>query len=138
MIKKRKTSRRKAPKRAAKKATRRKAPKRAAKKTTRRKASKKTVRKKTAKKRKTSGKRKASGLTKLTYSVSSDLAEVVGSGQKTRPQIVKHLWAYIKKHGCQHKTNRRMIVPDSKLSKVLGKNPIDMLKLAGCISKHIK
>ncbi len=125
MVKKRKTTRRKAPK------------KRASKKTIRRKASKRTATRKTSRK-KTSKKRKASGLTKLTYSVSSELANVVGSGSKTRPQIVKKLWEYIKKHGCQDRKNRRMIVPDNKLSKVLGSRPIDMLKLAGCISKHIK
>ncbi len=31
-----------------------------------------------------------------------------------------------------------MIVPDKKLSEVIGKKPVDMLKLAGALSKHIK
>jgi chromatin remodeling complex protein RSC6 len=30
-----------------------------------------------------------------------------------------------------------MIVPDQKLSEVIGKKPVDMLKLAGLLNKHI-
>ncbi|HSW73110.1 MAG TPA: SWIB/MDM2 domain-containing protein [Chlamydiales bacterium] len=90
-------------------------------------------------KRKSSGKRRGGGgLTKMTYGVSDELADVIGGGKKTRPQIVKHLWAYIKRHKCQDTKNRRMIVPDKKLSKVIGSRPVDMLKLAGALSKHIK
>ncbi len=82
--------------------------------------------------------RKASGLTSMTYSVSAELAAIVGSGRHTRPQIVKKLWVYIKAHKCQDAKKRRMINPDAKLSAVLGKKPIDMLKMAGALSKHIK
>lgn len=85
-----------------------------------------------------SKKRKPSGLTTMTYSVSAELAAIVGSGKLTRPQIVKKLWAYIKSHKCQDAKKRRMINPDAKLSAVLGKKPIDMLKMAGALSKHIK
>ena len=98
---------------------------------------KKAVKKKAVKKKRT-GARKAAGLTKITYSVSSDLAEIVGKGPHTRPQIVKKLWAYIKAKKCQDAKNRRMINPDAMLSKVIGKKPVDMLKLAGHLSKHIK
>ncbi len=31
-----------------------------------------------------------------------------------------------------------MINPDKKLGEVLGNRPIDMLKMAGAISKHLK
>ena len=55
----------------------------------------------------------------------------------TRPQIVKKLWAYIKAKKCQHATNRRMIVPDAKLAKIIGGRPVDMLKLATHMNKHI-
>lgn len=82
--------------------------------------------------------RKGSGLTTMTYAVSAELAAVVGSGKLTRPQIVKKLWAYIKSHKCQDAKKRRMINPDAKLSAVLGKKPIDMLKIASALSKHIK
>ena len=74
----------------------------------------------------------------MIYSVSSDLQEIVGGKNMTRPQIVKKLWVYIKAHKCQDSKNRRMICPDKKLSAVIGSRPIDMLKLAGHLNKHIK
>lgn len=121
-----------APKKAAvKKVIKKAAPKKAAPKKA---AVKKVTVKKTAKK----GARKASGLTKMTYNVSAELEAIVGSKSLTRPEIVKKLWAYIKAHKCQDAVNRRMINPDAKLSKVIGNKPVDMLKLAGHISKHIK
>ncbi len=100
---------------------------------------KKVVKKKVVKKKaKRSGTRKASGLTKITYAITPELTEIVGKGPHTRPQIVKKLWVYIKAKKCQDTKNRRMINPDDKLSKVIGKKPVDMLKLATHISKHIK
>ena len=90
-----------------------------------------------AKKKKTGAKRK-SGLVQKTYSLSPELQDVCGAKSLTRPQVVKKLWVYIKAHKCQDTKNRRMINPDHKLSLVIGKKPVDMLKLAGCLSKHIK
>jgi chromatin remodeling complex protein RSC6 len=88
-------------------------------------------------KAKSSGRRK-SGLSQLNYSVSAELEEIIKTKKSTRPQIVKKLWAYIKAHKCQDTKNRRMIVPDNKLSKVIGGRSVDMLKLAGLLNKHIK
>jgi chromatin remodeling complex protein RSC6 len=88
--------------------------------------------------KKTTGTKKKSGLTQQTYSLSPELQEVVGAKSLTRPQVVKKLWVYIKAHKCQDTKNRRLIVPDKKLSEVIGKKPVDMLKLAGLLSKHIK
>jgi len=92
-----------------------------------------TAKKKT--KRKSSGKK--SGLTTMTYSLSPELAEIVGAKKMTRPQVVKKIWEYIKKHKLQDSKNRRMINPDKKLATVLGSRSIDMLKMAGQLSKHI-
>ncbi len=74
----------------------------------------------------------------MTYSVSPELEEIIKTKRCTRPEIVKKLWAYIKAHKCQDTKNKRMINPDAKLAKVIGSRPVDMLKLAGCISKHVK
>ena len=92
------------------------------------------------KKRKTKAKtkRKSSGLTQLMYHLSPELAEVVGTKKATRPQVVKKIWVYIKAKKLQDSKNRRLINPDARLSEVLGKRPIDMLKMAGAISKHLK
>ena len=113
MAKKRKAVRRKKP---AKRATKKRVVKRKA--------------KKTAKRR--------SGLKQSSYNVSSALEAVVGGGKKTRPEIVKKLWAYIKAHKCKDTKNRRLIVPDAKLSAVFGGRPVDMFKIMGMLNKHIR
>ncbi len=100
-------------------------------------AKKRTVAKRKPAKKKAGGKRK-SNLVQKPYSLSPELQAVCGAKSLTRPQIVKKLWAYIKAHKCQDTKNRRMINPDSKLAEVIGKKPVDMMKLAGCLSKHIK
>lgn len=86
---------------------------------------------------KATGKKK-SGLTQMTYSLSEELQAIVGAKSLTRPQVVKKLWEYIKAKKCQDTKNRRMIIPDEKLSKVIGNRPVDMLKLATHLNKHIK
>lgn len=96
------------------------------------------AKKKTTAAKKKTGVKKKSGLTQQTYSLSSELQAIVGAKSLTRPQIVKKLWAYIKAHKCQDTKNRRLICPDKKLAEVIGKKPIDMLKLAGCLNKHIE
>ncbi len=97
-----------------------------------------TARKKPAAKKKAAGGSKKSGLLQKTYQLSPELQAIVGEKSLTRPQVVKKLWVYIKAHKCQDTKNRRMINPDKKLSEVIGKKSIDMLKLASCLSKHIK
>jgi len=104
---------------------------------------KKTVRKaaarpKAKKATKKKGGKRSSGLTKMTYTLSAELQAIVGAKSATRPEVVKKLWAYIKSRKCQDTKNRRMIVPDAKLAQVLGSRPVDMMKIAGLISKHLK
>jgi chromatin remodeling complex protein RSC6 len=91
-----------------------------------------------AKKRKKTKSRRKSGLTQLMYHLSPALQDVVGEKKATRPQVVKKLWVYIKAKKLQDAKHRRMINPDARLSEVLGRRPIDMLKMAGAISKHLK
>jgi chromatin remodeling complex protein RSC6 len=98
---------------------------------------KSAVKRRPAAKKKTGVKRK-SGLTQTTYGLSPELQAICGAKSLTRPQVVKKIWEYIKAHKCQDTKNRRMINPDKKLAEVIGKKPVDMLKLAGCLSKHIK
>jgi|SRR5579862_581201 len=100
---------------------------------------KKTARRKKAAGKKKSGAKRGGGLTKMTYSLSPELQAVVGTKSCTRPQVVKKLWAYIKARKLQDPKHKRMIVPDAKLAEVFGsKRPVDMLKMAGLINKHIK
>ncbi len=74
----------------------------------------------------------------MNYTLSEELADIVGGKRMTRPMVVKKLWVYIKAHKRQDSKNRRMIVPDKKLALVIGNRPVDMLKLATHLNKHIK
>lgn len=71
--------------------------------------------------------------------VSDALAEIVGNGPMPRTEVTKRVWDYIKKHNLQDPKNKRNIVPDQKLGKVLGSNhPIDMFQMTSKIAKHLK
>lgn len=71
--------------------------------------------------------------------VSETLEEIVGNGPMARTEVTKKLWDYIKKHKLQDTHNKRNIVPDQKLARVLGSSqPIDMFKMTSKISKHLK
>lgn len=122
---------------AKKKAAAKKRP--AAKKKAAKKAVKKVMKKRVVKRvvKKVAGKKRVSGLSQTTYTLSPALASIIGTGKSTRPQIVKKLWVYIKANKLQDANNRRMIVPDRKLAEVIGNRPVDMLKLATFLNKHI-
>jgi chromatin remodeling complex protein RSC6 len=70
--------------------------------------------------------------------VSDALAKIVGRGPMPRTEVTKKLWDYIKKNKLQDTKNKRMIKPNEDLSKVLGKEPIDMFKMVSKVSKHLK
>lgn len=68
---------------------------------------------------------------------SSALAELVGSSPLPRTQVVKKLWAYIKKHNLQDKKNRRNINPDTKMQSVFGKKTFSMFEMNKIVAKHL-
>jgi DNA topoisomerase I len=83
-------------------------------------------------------KKKAAPRKQAALKLSKELEEVVGAKELSRPEVVKKVWDYIKEHKLQDPKNKRHIVPDAKLAKVLGgKKPIDMMKLSGLLSKHL-
>ncbi len=70
--------------------------------------------------------------------ISADLAEVVGKGPMARSEVVKALWAYIKKHNLQDPKAKRNIVADAPLKKVFGgKAVVDMFEMTKLVSKHL-
>ena len=92
-----------------------------------------------AKKTASKAKKKAAPRKQAAHKLSKDLQAVVGEAELSRPEVVKKMWDYIKEHKLQDKKNKRLIVPDAKLAKVFGsKEPIDMMKLSGLLSKHIE
>ncbi|MEZ4845947.1 MAG: SWIB/MDM2 domain-containing protein [Bdellovibrionota bacterium] len=69
---------------------------------------------------------------------SAALAVVVGAKPLARTEVVKKLWAYIKKHGLQDKVNRRNINADKALKAVFGKAKVNMFEMTKLVSKHLK
>jgi upstream activation factor subunit UAF30 len=132
----------KAPKKAVKKTTK-KATKKATKKTVKKtvkkapkKAAKKTAPKKTAKKKVVKkAKRKPNPAFMRPVQPDAALGAVVGTKPIPRTEVVKKLWAYIKKNGLQ---NKREIKADATLKPLFGKkNVITMFDLAKIVSKHV-
>ena len=69
---------------------------------------------------------------------SDKLAEVVGSKPLPRTEVVKKLWAYIKKNNLQDKKNRRNINADPALKAVFGgKSVVNMFEMTKLVSKHL-
>ena len=118
-------AKKKATKKAAKKATTTKkaAPKAAAKKATTKKAA---------------GKRKPNPAFMKALTPSATLAAVVGAAPLPRTEVVKKLWAYIKKNNLQDSKNRRNINADDKLKPLFGKATVNMFEMTKLVSKHLK
>lgn len=116
--------------------------KKKAKKATKKKATKKKPAKKAAKKKpakKKAGKRKPNAKFMAPLVPSAALAAVVGSSPLPRTQVVKKLWAYIKKANLQDPKNRRNVRADDKLGPIFnGKKVVSMFEMTKLVSKHLK
>ena len=67
------------------------------------------------------------------------LAAVVGSQDLPRTQVIKKIWAYIKKGSLQDKQNKRMINADEKLKAVFGgKKQVSMFEMTKLVNNHLK
>ncbi|MFA6189981.1 MAG: SWIB/MDM2 domain-containing protein [Candidatus Staskawiczbacteria bacterium] len=69
--------------------------------------------------------------------LSADLEAVVGKGPMPRSEVVKKLWAYIKKNDLQNPKNKRNIFADDKLKPVFGKAEVNMFEMTKLVSKHL-
>ncbi len=128
-------------KKATKKATAKKATakKATAKKATAKKATAKkaTAKKAAAPKKKTARKPNAAFMKPLTPSAA--LAEIVGASPLPRTEVVKKVWAYIKKHNLQDAKNKRTINADDKLKAVFaGRKSVTMFEMTKLVSNHLK
>merc|ERR1711998_556304 len=66
--------------------------------------------------------------------LSAAMAEICGAKKLARTEVTKKIWVYIK----ANKLNQgRVIKPDSKLKAIFPVASIDMLKMAGYVSKHL-
>ena len=118
-------------KKAAKATTKKAAPKAAAKATTKKAAAGTTT-------KKAATKRKPSEAFMRPYEISEKLGAVIGPKALARTEVVKKLWAYIKKHGLQDPKNKRNIRADDKLRAVFGKDVVNMFEMTKLVSKHLK
>merc|ERR1719217_1200853 len=66
--------------------------------------------------------------------LSPALATICGGKTMPRTEVTKKIWAYIKKNKLN---DGRTIKPDSTLKAVFPVASIDMLKMAGYVSKHL-
>ncbi len=101
------------------------------------KATKKAAPKKAAKAKKAGGKRKPNAAFMRALTPSAKLANVIGATPIPRTEVVKKLWAYIKKNNLQDAKNRRNIVADAKLKEVFGKAVVNMFEMTKIVSKHL-
>ncbi len=100
-------------------------------------AKKATAKKAAAPKKKAARKPNPAFMKALTPS--SALAEIVGAGALPRTEVVKKIWAYIKKHNLQDAKNKRNINADDKLKAVFGgKKTVSMFEMTKLVSNHLK
>jgi chromatin remodeling complex protein RSC6 len=119
-----------------------KATKKAAAKTTKKAATKKAAPKKAAAAKKTTkkaagAKRKPNPAFMKALTPSAKLAAVVGTSPLPRTEVVKKLWAYIKKNNLQDAKNRRNINADAKLKEIFGKPTVNMFEMTKIVNKHL-
>ena len=122
----------------AKKATKKAAPKKAAAKKVTKAAPKKAAPAKKAAPKKAATKRKPNAAFMKALTPSTTLAAIVGATALPRTEVVKKLWAYIKKNNLQDAKNRRNINADDKLKPIFGKATVSMFEMTKLVSKHLK
>ena len=100
-------------------------------------AKKATAKKVAAPKKKTARKPNAAFMKPL--NPSKELAEIVGASALPRTEVMKKVWAYIKKNNLQDAKNRRAINADDKLKAVFGgKKQVTMFEMTKLVSNHLK
>lgn len=70
---------------------------------------------------------------------SAELAKITGSAALPRTEVVKKLWAYIKKNNLQDSADKRKINADDVLKPIFGgKAQVSMFEMTALVSKHLK
>jgi upstream activation factor subunit UAF30 len=72
------------------------------------------------------------------YRLSEHLRAVVGKDVLPRPQVVQGIWSYIRENNLQNPDDKRQIICDEKLKKVMGgKSKVTMFNMNTHITKHL-
>ncbi|XP_066330919.1 uncharacterized protein [Miscanthus floridulus] len=77
------------------------------------------------------------GLNKV-CGVSPELQAIVGEPAMARTEIVKQLWAYIRRNNLQDPNNKRKIICNDELRLVFETDSTDMFQMNKLLSKHIR
>jgi len=71
--------------------------------------------------------------------LSDELATFIGESEKSRADVMRLVWDYIKANNLQSPDDKRVIVPDAKLAALFGSSePISMFQMTGILAKHMK
>ncbi len=73
-----------------------------------------------------------------TVQPSPELSAIVGDKPLKRTEVVSKLWDYIRKHNLQKPEDKRQILADGALEKVVGKKEVSMFELNKHVSAHLK
>lgn len=66
---------------------------------------------------------------------SESLAAVVQIDKLSRPQVVKHLWRYIKENDLQNPQNKKEILCDPNLKAIFHADKVDSFKMNKVLSQ---
>lgn len=77
----------------------------------------------------TTKKRKAGGGFQKEFNLSYPLAELCGTSQLSRPQVVKRLWEHIKANELQDPSDKRQIRCDEKMQAIFKQARVDMFQM---------
>ncbi len=69
---------------------------------------------------------------------SKELAAITGSEALPRTEVVKKMWAYIKRNNLQNPKNKREILADDKLKPIFGRDAVSMFDMNKHLSKHLR
>ena len=70
--------------------------------------------------------------------LSPPLAKLCGQKELERTQIVKKIWAHIKKNNLQDSKDRRQINNDQALREIFGRQKMGMMEMNSLLSKSVK
>jgi len=69
--------------------------------------------------------------------VSDDLEAIIGVSEASRPQCIKHLFAYIKEHNLQNPEAKAYFIPDKKMAKVFGKDTMKSFSMSKFLTANL-
>ncbi|KIR43577.1 upstream activation factor subunit UAF30 [Cryptococcus deuterogattii 99/473] len=83
-------------------------------------------------------KKKRGGAFNKELLLSGALADLVGTHSLSRPQVVKHIWAYVKERNLQDSNDKRYILCDDKLREIFHTDRLHMFTMNKILVNHLR